>query len=54
METGALNKSDAEKLRTSDVAHLTKTVRELTFVLEKNGFLSSSDRKHIDSMLILR
>ena len=53
METGTLNKSNSEKLRTSDVAHLTNAVRELTFLLEKNGHFSDSDKKHIDKMLIL-
>jgi len=53
METGALNKSNSEKLRTSDVAHLTEAVRELTFILEKNGHFNSSDRKHVDSILVV-
>jgi uncharacterized Fe-S cluster-containing radical SAM superfamily protein len=53
METGTLNKSTAEKLRTSDIAHLVDAMREITFILEKNGHFNSSDRKHVDKMLVL-
>jgi len=50
MENGALNKLN-EKLGTSDVAHLVEAMREITFILEKNGHFNSSDRKHVDAML---
>ncbi|MDR2594142.1 MAG: hypothetical protein LBC87_05160 [Fibromonadaceae bacterium] len=39
------------KLKTNDFAHLNNAISELTFILEKNGFLKTSDREHIDSKL---
>jgi len=57
MEAGVsniLNKLNAGKLKTSDVAHLTEAMRELIFILEKNGSLSISDGEHINSKLYVR
>jgi hypothetical protein len=39
------------KLKTNDFAHLSETIRELTFILEKNGFLKTSDMAHINHNL---
>jgi hypothetical protein len=39
------------KLKTNDFAHLNNAICELTFLLEKNGFLKTSDREHINSKL---
>ncbi|GBU24879.1 hypothetical protein R83H12_01514 [Fibrobacteria bacterium R8-3-H12] len=39
------------KLKTNDFAHLTNAISELTFILEKNGFLKTSDMNHINSRL---
>jgi len=39
------------QLKTNDFAHLNNSVSELTFILEKNGFLKQSDREHINSKL---
>jgi len=38
-------------LKTNDFAHLSRTVREMTFILEKNHFLDAEDKKHIDARL---
>jgi hypothetical protein len=38
-------------LKENDFAHLNRTIKELTFVLEKNDFLSAEDKRHIDSHL---
>jgi len=40
-----------QQLKTNDFAHLNNAINELTFVLEKNGFLKTSDREHINSKL---
>jgi len=39
------------QLKTNDFAHLNNAITELTFLLEKNGFLKTSDREHINSKL---
>jgi hypothetical protein len=57
MEAGVLlnlNKLNAGKLKTSDVAHLTDAMCELIFLLEKNGSLTTNDAEHINSMLYIR
>jgi len=40
-----------QQLKTNDFAHLNNAISELTFILEKNGFLKVSDREHINSKL---
>jgi len=40
-----------QQLKTNDFAHLNNAISELTFILEKNGFLKTSDREHINSKL---
>jgi len=40
-----------QQLKTNDFAHLNEAIGELTFILEKNGFLKTSDREHINSKL---
>jgi len=40
-----------QQLKTNDFAHLNDAIGELTFILEKNGFLKTSDREHINSRL---
>jgi hypothetical protein len=39
------------QLKTNDFAHLNNAICELTFILEKNGFLKTSDMAHINSKL---
>ncbi|MCL2219386.1 MAG: hypothetical protein FWC23_05495 [Chitinispirillia bacterium] len=38
-------------LKKNDFAHLNRTIKEMTFVLEKNNFLNAEDKKHIDARL---
>lgn len=38
-----------ETLKNNDFAHLNRTIKALTFTLEKNKVLNSEDKKHIDS-----
>jgi hypothetical protein len=45
------NTSLYNQLKTNDFKHLNDTVEELTFMLEKNGYLSPEDKKHIDGRL---
>jgi predicted nuclease with TOPRIM domain len=47
------NKFDSfyKQLKTNDFAHLNNAIGELTFILEKNGFLKTVDREHINSKL---
>jgi len=40
-----------QQLKTNDFAHLNDAIGELTFILEKNGFLKTSDMNHINSKL---
>jgi hypothetical protein len=39
------------QLKSNDFKHLNDTIEELTFMLEKNGYLSPEDKKHIDGRL---
>jgi len=38
-------------LKENDFAHLNRTIKELTFMLQKNGILKVEDKTHIDSHL---
>ncbi|MDR3012647.1 MAG: hypothetical protein LBU70_05480 [Chitinispirillales bacterium] len=38
-------------LKENDFAHLNRTIKALTFTLEKNKFLDSEDKRYVDSYL---
>jgi hypothetical protein len=39
------------QLKSNDFKHLNDAIENLTFILEKNGYLSPEDKRHIDGRL---